>query len=511
LTDKRSRDCGEYLLEPTIRGRNVKLVLQRKLNTFDVTNLVVGSIIGADIYIAAAIGSRLVGPSSLLVWIAAGLIAIVIALSFSHCAMLMPRVGGPYAYVKEVSGQFAAFEVGWSLFLAEWFSLAVFPVAFAQYFVSLVPGIDELGQVALKGAFIMIIFLTNVMGVKAAGRFNDALTIAKLAPLAILTISGLFFMFININSTSSNFQPFVTGDAIAFGQALVLIFWAYAGFEVSTLPADEVERPQKTIPKAIMIGMMIVMLFYLVTNFVIIGTVDQSTLSSSQSPLIDSARTIFGSLGILSLIMPIIIGIGALVSILGADESGTIGTSRLAFAMSADGFFPKSFSRLHDKSRTPYVGLAMICATAFIASLIGGLMQLISASVFLLAFSYLATSASTILLERKYPDKSRGLHGKIAIPVFGMIFSILLMTMVGLNLILISISLLLVGIPIYIWFSPKKELKEVREAFLSREAILRRAYEQGERFLAYPIRRIKWLIFRRKKIEHAWRIEEGKD
>src|SRR5512136_2713148 len=77
-----------------------KVDLRRKLNTFDVTSLVVGSIIGADIYVAAAIGARLVGPSSLLVWVAAGAIAIVIALSFSHCAMLMQRVGGPYAYVR---------------------------------------------------------------------------------------------------------------------------------------------------------------------------------------------------------------------------------------------------------------------------------------------------------------------------------------------------------------------------------------------------------------------------
>src|SRR5436309_14737314 len=114
-----------------------------RLNTFDVTSLVVGSIIGADVYVATAIGARLVGPSSLLVWVLAGAMAMVIALSFSYCVMILPKVGGPYAYVKAVAGPFPGFIVGWGLLLAEWFSLAVFPVAFTQYFLALDPGIDD--------------------------------------------------------------------------------------------------------------------------------------------------------------------------------------------------------------------------------------------------------------------------------------------------------------------------------------------------------------------------------
>lgn len=149
-----------------------KVKLQRKLNAFDVTNLVIGSIIGADIYVATGLSVGLIGPSSLVIWLMAGLMAMVIALSFAYCVMLMPRVGGPYAYVKAVSTPFAGFMVGWSLLMAEWFSLAVFPVAFAQYFSSLVPGIDALGVILLKAGFIVFIVVTNVIGVKAAGRTN---------------------------------------------------------------------------------------------------------------------------------------------------------------------------------------------------------------------------------------------------------------------------------------------------------------------------------------------------
>ena len=102
----------------------------KKLSLFDVTNLVIGAIIGADIYVASSFGAGYLGPASLIVWVIAGLIAIAIALCFAQCAMLLPKVGGPYAYAKNAWGPFAGFIVGWSLWLAEWISLAVFPIAF---------------------------------------------------------------------------------------------------------------------------------------------------------------------------------------------------------------------------------------------------------------------------------------------------------------------------------------------------------------------------------------------
>src|SRR5439155_1386762 len=218
-----------------------------KLNTFDVTSLVVGSIIGADVYVATAIGARLVGPSSLLAWVLAGAMAMVIALSFSYCVMILPKVGGPYAYVKEVAGPFPGFIVGWGLLLAEWFSLAVFPVAFTQYFLALDPGIDDLGKAVLKAVFIAIILVTNLIGVKAAGRVNDVLTVAKLSPLLLIVLGGFAFVALQPGQFAGNLVPFFTGDVSAFGRALVLIFWAYAGFELSTLPTDEVPH---AVPRA---------------------------------------------------------------------------------------------------------------------------------------------------------------------------------------------------------------------------------------------------------------------
>ena len=485
-----------------------RVVLRRQLNTFDVTSLVVGSIIGADIYVAATLGARLVGPASLLVWLLAGVMATMIALSFSHCAAILPKVGGPYSYVKEVAGPFCGFIVGWALLLAEWLSLAVFPVAFTQYLFSFIPNPGQYFEILSKGVFILIILITNVFGTKAAGRFNDMLTIGKLTPLLLLVCGGLWFITANPATTLSNFQPFIKGDAGSFGQALVLIFWAYAGFELSTLPADEIQRPKRTIPKAIVAGMLIVTAFYLVTNFVIVSTVDQATLIASSTPLMVAAARAFSLSLTLSQIGGLVVGVGALISIMGADESGTIGTSRLAFAMSIDGLLPEVFSRLHRRFRTPYVGLILICSTAFIASTLGTLPSLINAAVFLLALAYLSTAVSTILLEKKYPNASKDLKWRELIPVMAAAFSVVLATQVDVKQILISLLLVVSGIPIYTFFSPKKELRQLKEIFLSRDAILWRAFAQGERFLAHPVRHIEWLVHKTRRIERAWQIEE---
>ncbi len=205
-------------------------------------------------------------------------------------------MGGPYAYVKEVSTPFGGFMVGWSLLLAEWFSLAVFPVAFTQYFTYLIPGIDALGVILLKAGFIIFIVASNLVSVKAAGRANDVLTIIKLSPLVLLIVVGAVFMLANPATVSGNLNPFFTGGATTFGGALVLIFWAYAGFELSTLPADNVDRPQRTIPRAMIMGMAIVIAFYLLTNLVIVGSVSQQVLIGSSTPLITTAHTLFDPL-----------------------------------------------------------------------------------------------------------------------------------------------------------------------------------------------------------------------
>jgi APA family basic amino acid/polyamine antiporter len=468
-----------------------KVELKSELTLFDVTNLVVGSIIGADIYVASAFGAGLLGPFSLVVWVIAGIIAIVIALCFAQCAALLPKVGGPYAYAHAAWGAFAGFIVGWSLWLAEWMSLAVFPVAFAQYLMFFLPGLDQISQIIIKVLFVVFLIATNIVGVKAAGRTNDLLTIVKLAPLIFFVAIGLLYIASNAATVSTNFSPFAPFGFGSFGSALVLIFWAYAGFEISTIPAGEIRDPSRTIPRAILLGISIVTIFYLTTNIVLFGIRPWNLLSGDKAPLATATNSVLNSAPTLALIGGIIVGGGALISVAGSDESGMIGTSRLGYALAADGLFPRLFAKIHPKFKTPYLGIVIQAATALIAAIVGNLTLLIATSVFFMAIAYVATSASIFSLHRKSQTAHFHLRGGMLIPSLGVIFSLYLITQCTITQIALGLVLLLAGLPIYVKYSPKKEIAELKERLLSRESMLRFAYNQEERFLAHGLRHIK--------------------
>jgi len=464
--------------------------LRSELTLFDVTNLVVGAIIGADIYVASSFGAGYLGLSSLLVWIVAGIIAIIIALCFAQCAALVPKVGGPYAYAKEAWGPFAGFIVGWSLWLAEWVSLAVFPVAFTQYLMFFL-NLDSTYQIMVKAFFVASLIATNIVGVKAAGRTNDALTIIKLAPLIFFSGAGLLYMILQPTAAASNFSPFFPKGLGNFGLALVLIFWAYAGFEISTIPAEEIKDPSRTIPKAIILGISIVTIFYLTTNIVLFAVRPWSQLALDTTPLASATTTMLGRNLMLASMGGAIVGVGALISVAGSDESGMIGTSRLGYALAVDGLFPHIFAKIHPRFKTPYIAIAIQAITALTASIVGNLDMLIATSVFFMAIAYVATSASIFSLRRKGLKPQFHLKGGLLIPSLGVIFSLYLISQCTISQITIGLILLFIGIPIYVKYSPKKEMTSLKNALLSRDSILERAHRQEEKFLAHLLRHIK--------------------
>jgi APA family basic amino acid/polyamine antiporter len=466
--------------------------LQKKLSLFDVTNLVIGAIIGADIYVASSFGAQNLGPFSLVIWVVAGVIAIIIALCFAQCAAIIPKVGGPYAYAKEAWGPFAGFTVGWSLWFAEWISLAVFPIAFTRYLMFFLPNLGFVLEVLAKTLFVVFLAVTNIVGVRAAGRTNDVLTIAKLAPLIFFVVAGIGWVVFNPAVASVNFTPFSPFGFANFGTALVLIFWAYAGFEISTIPAEEIAEPRRTIPKAIVLGISVVTFFYLTTNVVLFGVRNWNQLAIDPAPLASATNSIFSSNTVLALVGAAVVGIGALISVAGSDESGMIGTSRLGYALAADGLFPRVFARVHAKFKTPYVSIIIQSATALVASVLGNLNLLISVSVFFLAIAYLATSASIFWFRRKGLVKSQQ-HplNHLIIPSLGIAFSVYLISQCTPTQLAIGALLLLAGVPIYIKYSPKKELTDLKAALLSKQVTLKRIYEQEHVFLAHALLHVK--------------------
>ncbi len=168
---------------------------KKELTLFDLTNIIVGSVIGADIYIASAITAGMLGPFSLVIWIIAGIFATIIALVFAYCSYYVPKVGGPFAYVSAAFDDFYGFLTGWSLWIAELLSLPVFAIAFVRYLEYLLP-LDTPWEILVKGIFLLGLTSVNILGVKMAGRVNDVLTLIKLLPLLLLIGGGIIFFII---------------------------------------------------------------------------------------------------------------------------------------------------------------------------------------------------------------------------------------------------------------------------------------------------------------------------
>src|SRR3989338_7248656 len=171
------------------------MAITKQLTMFDVTNLVVGAVVGADIYIAASFGSGLLGPASIVAWVVAGIFATIIALTFAKCSGVVKQVGGPYAYAKKAFGHFSGFITGWSLWLAELAALCVFPLAFVTYISFFFP-LDFVGKAIMVFLFVAFLFFTNFFGIKKAARTNDIITVLKLAPLFLLILAGLSWIFL---------------------------------------------------------------------------------------------------------------------------------------------------------------------------------------------------------------------------------------------------------------------------------------------------------------------------
>ena len=448
--------------------------LKKDLTLFDLTNIVIGSIVGADIYVASALTAGLIGPFAIVIWIIAGAMAACLALVFAYCSYYVPHVGGPFAFVSEAFDDFFGFLTGWSLWIAEMLALPVFAIAFVQYLQFLIPlGIGE--QILVKGVFLFALTVVNIRGVKAAGRINDVLTLIKLSPLFLLVIAGFIFSFRESGALVGNYTPLIPVGLSNFGPALVLIFWAYVGFELGTLPAAEVKNPQITIPRAIILGMSVVTLFYLSTNFVVYGVINWKILANSTTPLVLVGGLLLGTIG------AIMMSIGALVSVSGSDESGILGTARLSYAMAVDGLFPRVFTKIHSRYSTPWAALAIQGALAFILSLFSGIRELISFSVFNMAFAFLLTCLSLLVLRR---ESEKGLPGQHLLPLIGSLICLYLLFSTSTFDKIAGTILILVGIPIYVFFSPKVEMSTMKKFFFSEEAIFARRLQREERFLA---------------------------
>jgi amino acid transporter len=254
-----------------------------------------------------------------------------------------------------------------------------------------------------------------------------------------------------------------------------------------TIPSDDIINPKKTIPLAIGVGMAVITVFYFMTNFVVVGIVPWMELSTSSAPLTLAGYALIGALG------AIILSVGALFSISGSDEAGILCSARIPYVMAGDGLLPHLFAKVHPKYNTPYISLIIQNTVTLIAAIFGTISQLIILSVFTILFCYLITCISVFPLRNKY---SGGFRLPWIIPISGILISIYMMTQCALNQIIVGTILILLGVPIYVKYAPRTEIKTVQRDIKLGRDFFSKQVQLDRIFLANFLRQLRELIKR---------------
>ncbi len=379
--------------------------LRRVVSRWQIVGLALNDVVGSGVYLLPAAAASLLGPGSLWAVLLAELAVMLLVLCFAEAASHFDQPGSAYLYARTAFGDFVGFEVGWMTWLARVASVSSLSVGFAQALGYLWPAVD--GGLARQAAIALpLIALTglNVVGVRSGVRTAVVLVAAKLMPLLLFVATGLFFA----TRERIALQPAGSGE---FGQAALLLLFAYAGFENTAAPAGEYKNPRRDVPFALVVHIALVTSLYFGVQWVALGTLPD--VGSSATPLADSAERFLGGWA------GLLLTAGAALSILGTNSNTVLAGPRYLLALTRDGFGPSVLARIHPRFRTPAVAILVQTTIALPLTLTGSFVQLATLSVVARLATYLGTAAAVPVLRRKLEPSSETvrLPGGPLIPV----------------------------------------------------------------------------------------------
>lgn len=418
-----------------------------KIGKWTSTSLVLGNMIGSGIFLLpAALASY--GGISIVGWLISSIGALLLAKVFASLSGMIPTSGGPYTYTQEGFGDFAGFLVAWGYWISILCTNAAITVAMLGYLEVFFPILRESPIMAVVLGVSIIWFLTwvNNRGVKNAGYVQLITTILKVIPLILVTIAGLFFFHLD------HFIPFnISGDSTlnAIVQTTTLTLFAFLGIECATIPAENVENPKRTIPRATWIGTIIAIAVYVLGSISIMGVISPEALQQSSAPFADAAFLIWGAPG------RYLVAIGAVVSTFGALNGWILIQGQIPMAAARDGVFPRIFSG-RNKREVPTVGIiisSILVSLLLITNYTKGLNKAFEFMILLgtltVLVPYLFSSASYILLSHrkgKVPSKKWSIW--IGLAAFS--FSLFAVIGSGQEVVFWGFVMLILGIPFYV-------------------------------------------------------------
>ena len=433
--------------------------LPRKLGLVTGVAVVVGVIIGSGIFrvpsgIAADTGN-LTGIA--LVWILGGIVALFGALSIAELAAMYPAAGGPYVYLREAYGRPLAFLFGWMFLLTQPISWAAQSLMFAEYLGFFVP-IPVFTQHLIAAALIVLVAIANVRSVKLGAVIQNISTSAKVLAIVGLSVA-IFFLAPGGAHNPLNTEPMGVAKWSGIGIGLIAALWAYDGWENLTTLSGEVRNPGRNLPMALIGGVVLVMVVYLLINVAYLRALPLPQLAASKSVATDAATVVLGRAG------ASLVGALVMLSVFGTLNGSILSTPRVFFAMAEDGLFFRTVGKIHPKYETPYVAIAFIVVIAVVYVLLRDFMQLAEAYV-LGIWPFLALCViGLFILRRKRPDVPRP-YRTLGFPVIPVLFVLATFVVVANALYaqfwstMASILITLVGLPLYyLWMWRQRRIR----------------------------------------------------
>ncbi|MCX6816187.1 MAG: amino acid permease [Candidatus Aenigmarchaeota archaeon] len=434
-----------------------KIRFVRNMGLFGSVMLGLGFIIGSGIFIMPLVAGKAAGTFSLISWVIAGIYCILAGLAFAECALKMPKAGGLYSYAHAAFGNFFGFLAGWTFWLGYTMTIATEQWAIGMYLHFFIPQLNDITRVIIAVTIGYILTYINFRGIKGASETEDVFTIGKLLPLLLFALVGLAFF------NLSNLFPLLpqgTAPLTAIASGIIIVLWAYQGAEIITVPEEEIKNAKRTVPKAIIISVVTVMVLYLMISIAFLGSVHWQDYANSQSPLADVFRDLTQSK--LGQIGGIIIAFGGLISIIGALNAVILAASRISFAMARDGLFPKVFSKLHPKHKTPYTALLLQVIIATVVTFTIPDFTVLAALVVLFTIiPYMFSSFATVRLINREKGRTHVLYHKAIAYIAGFASLALLGIYIEQPFVLVLGGILiLAGIFVYLHIRRKHKIKK---------------------------------------------------
>ena len=320
--------------------------LVRGIRRWDLVAIAINGIIGAGIFGLPSKVFGLIGPYSIIAFIVCALVVALIILCFAEVGSRFDDTGGPYLYAREAFNPAVAFEIGWLIWLARVTAFAAncnLLINYLAYFWT--SASDTFWRATVIVFVVLVLCAINVLGIRQAAIVSNVFTVGKLVPIIIFVGAGLFFL---------NPRAFALGAAPetgAFSQSVLLLVYAFTGFEMATIPAGEVREAKRNMPRALLIAILVVAVLYILIQIVCVGTLPG--LKDSQKPLADAGLQFLGPAG------GAIISAGAIISITGNLNILLLSGSRLPFAMAEQKQLPAFIGSVHRSFFTPWVSILL--------------------------------------------------------------------------------------------------------------------------------------------------------